>query len=88
MKFENPVDWYSIETELQRRINCLRRFEHQRDARKLCDNLSKLVTRMSILQVEARRSHSGSTRKVDEQREEIVKELTSLEQWLTMLTLM
>ncbi len=87
MKIENSLDWPKVETVINDSIGQLKNWEHRRDADKVVRNLGKLVSQLSKLELENRRSPFKSGARVKEHLEKVNEEINNLEQWITMLLL-
>ena len=86
MEILNSLQFAKVEVALLNQISKIKP-QFQSQARKLIDNIRKMNTQLSKLELEARRSASHSSRKVNEQLEKINAEILSIEQWIMMLQL-
>jgi hypothetical protein len=87
MEIQNSLQFVQIESALLQQISQISDWQRQKEAKKVLDNISKMNTQLSKLELEARRSASHSLRKVNEQVEKINTELHNLEQWIMLLML-
>ena len=87
MEIKTSLEWAATETALLQSLQPLKNFSHKKDAKALIDNLHKMVTKLSQYELEARRSHSHSNRRSNEQLELINREIGILEQWVFMMRL-
>ena len=83
MQIENSLDWQKVGTELQSQIS---QMGFNPDLNKMFVNIGLMVTELSKLEVEARRSRS--TRVTNEKVTEINKAIDHLEKLLLMAMLM
>jgi phage host-nuclease inhibitor protein Gam len=65
----------------------LKAYDHKEQASKVVYNIGTMVSQLSKLELEARRSAFKSNQRVTEQLEKINTEINNLEQWLTLLLL-
>ena len=86
MEIANSLEWSKVETTLWSQANKVQP-KYLSDFRRVVSNITRMNTQLSKLELEARRSASGSKRKVNEQLEKINVEIHNLEQWLFMLML-
>lgn len=87
MEIKNSLDWPAAETELKQAILKIKDQRKQLEAKKVLRNFDAMISKLSILELEQRRSHSGSPRKVNEQLDFINAEVLHLNQWITLLLL-
>jgi len=87
MEIQNSLQFAKVEQELQALIYNIKGRDRQKEARKVLDNIGKMNTQLSRLELEARRSASHSPRRVNEQLAQINNEINSLEQWVMLLML-
>ena len=83
MQIENSLDWQKVGTDLQSQIS---QMGYNADLNKVYVNIGLMVTELSKLEVEARRSKS--TRVTDVKVKEINKAIDHLEKLLLMALLM
>jgi hypothetical protein len=86
MEIANSLQWSKVEIELWAQANKIKP-QFLRDFRQVMSNIARMNTELSKRELEARRSHSGSLRRVNEQLEKINAEIYNVEQWLFMLLL-
>lgn len=84
---KSAMDWPDAESELIKHISRIKDPLKRIQAKKVLSNLETMITKLSKLELEARRSSSHSTRKVDEQLDIINQSMLELEQWVTLLLL-
>lgn len=82
------MDWSDVEEDVSRQIARVKDTRKRMEAKKVLDNIGSMITKLSMLELEARRSSSHSSRKVDEQLAIINQSVLGLEQWVTLLLLM
>jgi len=87
MEIKSSLEWYQVEHALHNRILLFKKHEHRSDAFRLVHNISNMITKLSKLELEARRSANQSLRRVNEQLALINAEINSIEQWATLLLL-
>ena len=87
MEIKTALDWPKVEAPLLASVRNLKDYEHRDQAGKVIYNLGKMVSQLSKLELEARRSAFKSNQRVLEQLEKINTEINNLEQWLTLLLL-
>lgn len=87
MEIKNSLDWPKVETAIMDSIYQLKKWEHQREATKMLRNFSGMVSQLSKLELEARRSAFKSNQRVTEHLAKVNEEINNLEQWITMLLL-
>lgn len=87
MEIKNSLDWPKVETAINNSIGQLKNWEHRREAEKLVRNIGKMVSQLSKLELEDRRSPFKSGLKVKEHLAKVNEEINNLEQWITMLLL-
>jgi hypothetical protein len=82
MEIANSLEWANVETTLLDSISRIPNISHAMTARKMLSNLRPMVTKLSQMELEARRSSSHSPRRVNEQLEFFNRQLANYEQWL------
>ena len=88
IKIKSAMDWSDVEEDVSRQIARVKDTRKRMEAKKVLDNIGSMITKLSMLELEARRSSSHSSRKVDEQLAIINQSVLGLEQWVTLLLLM
>ena len=88
IEIKTAMDWPKVEGELIGRVGKIKDPLKRLEAKKILKNLETMITKLSMLELVARRSASHSTRKVDEQLDLINQSVLELEQWITLLLLM
>lgn len=83
LKFTDAIEARAYLDQIQRQIKQL---PYNPDIRKLWDNCSKQVNKLSTLEVEARRS--GKSHKVQAYLIDMHKNIENVEKWIIMLKLM
>lgn len=87
MEIKNSLDWAKIDTELTELASRVKDYEHRDEAKKVIRNIGTMVSQLSKLELEHRRSAFKSGTKVKEQLGKVNEQINDLEQWLTMLLL-
>jgi len=87
IEIKSAMDWSDVEGDLIRQVARVKDPLKRIEAKKVLDNFGPMITKLSMLELEARRSSSHSTRKVDEQLDIINQSIVELEQWITLLLL-
>jgi hypothetical protein len=82
---KNALEWSKVEDELRMRVKLVKDQKLVSQATKMLNNFEAMVTKLSVLEMEARRSNSGSKRKVNEQLKLINSEAIQFDYWLVML---
>ena len=88
IEIKTAMDWPNVEGDLMRHLAQVKDPLKRIEAKKVLKNFEPMITKLSMLELEARRSSSHSTRKVDEQLLYINNEILALEQWITLLLLL
>lgn len=87
MDIKTALDWPKVEAVLRENGCNLKDYEHRNQVFKIIRNLDKMVSQLSKLELEARRSPFKSNQRVNEQLTKVNEEINNLEQWLTLLLL-
>lgn len=87
MDIKTALDWPKVEAVLLENGRNLKNYEHRNEVVKIIHNLEKMVSQLSKLELEARRSPFKSNQRVNEQLVKVNEEINNLEQWLTLLML-
>ena len=87
MDIKTALDWPKVEAVLLENSKNLKDYEHRKEVGKVINNLGKMVSQLSKLELEARRSPFKSHQRVTEQLVKLNEEINNLEQWLTLLML-
>lgn len=85
---KSAMGWPDAESDLIKSVSRIKDPLKRMEAQKMLRNFDPMITKLSKLELEARRSSSHSTRKVDEQLDIINQSMLGLEQWVTLLLLM
>ena len=83
MKITSSLDWQSVHSQLRTQVNSL---PYNPDLRRMLNNISNMVSELSKLEVETRRTQKSSY--TDKQVSEINKAIDHLEKLLLMAELM
>jgi hypothetical protein len=86
MELRTSLDWQAVQTKLKQQISLLDA-HYATQANKMLRNFDGMVTKLSQLELEQRRSATHSPRRVNEQLETVNNEIHNFEMWITMLTL-
>jgi len=87
MDIKTALDWPKVETALTDSSRNLKGENHSREVSKVIRNIGTMVSQLSKLELEARRSPFKSHQRVNEQLTKVNDEINNLEQWMTMLLL-
>lgn len=87
IKITNSLEWSIVETDLRKQIRNINNWRKRTDATKMLDNLAPMITKLSKLEVQTRRSPSQSQRMVDEHLDIINDSVLNLEQWIILCLL-
>jgi len=85
---KTAMDWDSVSDDLLRQISTIKNGRKRMEATKVLVNIETMITKLSKLELQSRRSASHSPRLVNEQLDLINQSVLNLEQWITMLLLM
>lgn len=88
MTLTSSLDWHLIDAELRKNVRSIKDWRKRSDAQKMLDNFAPMITKLSKLEVQARRSPSHSQRMVDEYLDIINESVLQLEQWTILCLLM
>lgn len=88
IEIKSAMSWSEVEGDLINQVAKIKDPLKRMEAKKVLNNFGPMITKLSMLELEARRSASHSTRKVDEQLDLINQSVLELEQWVTLLLLM
>ena len=83
MRVESSLDWFDIKTELVKQLDSI---GYNPDLRKMLKNIDTMVSELSKLEVESRRTHKNTYS--DTQKEKVNKAIDHLEKLLLMAKLM
>jgi hypothetical protein len=85
MDIKTALDWPKVEAVLVESSRHTKTY--QREVLKIIHNIGGMVSQLSKLELEARRSPFKSNQRVIEQLRKINTQIYELEQWLTLLML-
>jgi hypothetical protein len=86
MELKTSLDWQDAEVELKQQLTHIPP-KYATQAKKMLRNFDAMITKLSQLELEQRRSATHSPRRVNEQLEIVNNEIHNFEAWLIMLTL-
>jgi hypothetical protein len=87
IEIKNSLDWQKAESELHIIINQIADKSSRIQANKLLLNFEPMITKLSQLELTARRTQGSANRNLNTQLEYINMEISNLEQWVTVLLL-
>ena len=87
MIIKSAMDWDAVSDKLLRQISTIKNGRKRIEASKVLANIEGMITKLSQLELQARRSSSHSPRLVNEQLDIINQSVLELEQWITLLLL-
>jgi hypothetical protein len=88
MGIKNSLDWQLESAKILALIHSVPSPSNAFDCRLIISNIGKMVSHLSKLELQMRRSSSHSPRLVNEQLEKINTTIDDLEHWITMLMMM
>lgn len=88
IEIKTAMDWDKVESDLIRQTANIKNGRRRMEAQMIVSNIDTMISTLSKLELEARRSPGTVHRKVNEQLDIINQSVLQLEQWITMLLLM